>query len=303
MLAAWERFKAWSCEKERKRPVLTVLERHRKAIRHSMTETERLVLQRAEVRVKALAYAAAATRRRRITPRNRRRVFVRIVQELPILIETNSADPSKISHFSIALTRTRTMSSRHAKPIHLALKEGSNKKPRLAVEHAKKPALKSTLHAKARPGKPQPQPPKITQKKPLRVAEPAVKRDIKGKAKAVHVARDDEPEHTLPVSFKIMAGSYEKLLYGIEGTVSVEDASHKYNLKPIFIFPAHMSYIRAVAASPSGGKWLATGSGDEIIKVWDLRRRKEIGGLMHHEGEDPFWLSTAIVLSWVSQGQ
>jgi len=39
-----------------------------------------------------------------------------------------------------------------------------------------------------------------------------------------------------------------------------------------------------VAASPQGGKWLATGSGDEIIKVWDLRRRKEVGGLMQHEG-------------------
>ncbi|KAG6850676.1 hypothetical protein H0H93_010404 [Arthromyces matolae] len=56
------------------------------------------------------------------------------------------------------------------------------------------------------------------------------------------------------------------------------------SLKPIFIFPAHVSCIKAVAASPEGGKWLATGSSDEIIKVWDLRRRKEIGGLMHHEG-------------------
>ncbi|GJE93253.1 WD40 repeat-like protein [Phanerochaete sordida] len=52
----------------------------------------------------------------------------------------------------------------------------------------------------------------------------------------------------------------------------------------MFIFPAHISSVKAVAASPNGGKWLATGSSDEIIKVWDLRRRKEIGGLMHHEG-------------------
>ncbi|KAJ7881167.1 WD40-repeat-containing domain protein [Mycena leptocephala] len=57
-----------------------------------------------------------------------------------------------------------------------------------------------------------------------------------------------------------------------------------YHLKPVFIFPAHVSCIKAVAASPHGGKWLATGSADEIVKVWDLRRRKEIGGLMHHEG-------------------
>ena len=93
---------------------------------------------------------------------------------------------------------------------------------------------------------------------------------------------------SLPSSFKIIAGSYERLLYGLQGTVSVSSPNAsselEWTLKPIFIFPAHVSYIKTVAASPQGGKWLATGSGDEIIKVWDLRRRKEIGGLMHHEG-------------------
>ncbi|KAK0489297.1 WD40-repeat-containing domain protein [Armillaria novae-zelandiae] len=102
----------------------------------------------------------------------------------------------------------------------------------------------------------------------------------KGKQKAVP---QNEPS-TLPSTFKIVAGSYEKLLYGLEGRVSGDDDKLEYHLKPIFIFPAHVSCIKAVAVSPSGGKWLATGSSDEIIKVWDLRRKKEIGGLMHHEG-------------------
>jgi len=97
-----------------------------------------------------------------------------------------------------------------------------------------------------------------------------------------------EQESSLPSSFKIIAGSYERLLYGLQATVSASspDTSSEleWTLKPIFIFPAHVSYIKAVAASPQGGKWLATGSGDEIIKVWDLRRRKEVGGLMQHEG-------------------
>jgi len=84
-------------------------------------------------------------------------------------------------------------------------------------------------------------------------------------------------------TFKIVAGSYEKLLYGLEGSFSAEGSDISFHLKPIFIFPAHASCIKAIAASP-GGKWLATGSADEIIKVWDLRRRKEIGGLLHHEG-------------------
>lgn len=96
---------------------------------------------------------------------------------------------------------------------------------------------------------------------------------------------------SLPSSFKIIVGSYERLLYGLEGTTSVSSTGAselEWTLKPIFIFPAHVSCIKSVAASPQGGKWLATGSGDEIIKVWDLRRRKEVGGLMQHEG---FFLS------------
>ncbi|KAK0466835.1 WD40 repeat-like protein [Desarmillaria tabescens] len=102
----------------------------------------------------------------------------------------------------------------------------------------------------------------------------------KGKQKAV----PQNELSTLPSTFKIVAGSYEKLLYGLEGRVSGDDDKLEFHLKPIFIFPAHVSCIKAVAVSPSGGKWLATGSSDEIVKVWDLRRKKEIGGLMHHEG-------------------
>ncbi|KAG6876841.1 hypothetical protein C0993_012658 [Termitomyces sp. T159_Od127] len=118
---------------------------------------------------------------------------------------------------------------------------------------------------------------------------------------------DDDEEHpalaktkrapqprVLPTSFKIVAGSYEKLLYGLQGTISPSPSpsspptsAYTIALTPIFIFPAHVSCIKAAAASPAGGKWLATGSADEIIKIWDLRRRKEVGGLMHHEGASP----------------
>lgn len=101
---------------------------------------------------------------------------------------------------------------------------------------------------------------------------------------------DSSKPSPLPRTFKIVAGTYEKLLYGLEGTVSAPSTSSKeatFSLKPIFIFPAHVSCVKAVAASPEGGKWLATGSADEIIKVWDLRRRREIGGLMHHNGAPP----------------
>jgi protein MAK11 len=91
-----------------------------------------------------------------------------------------------------------------------------------------------------------------------------------------------------PFVFKLVTGSYEKLLYGLEGSITLsEGEEHRIsvNLKPIFVFPAHVSCVKAVSGSPMGGKWLATGSVDEVVKVWDLRRRKEVGGLMQHEGE------------------
>jgi len=99
--------------------------------------------------------------------------------------------------------------------------------------------------------------------------------------KASHIA--SKP----PSAFKLVTGSYEKLLYGLEGSITLgeRDADRiSVNLKPIFIFPAHVSCVKAVSGSPMGGKWLATGSVDEIVKVWDLRRKKEVGGLMQHQG-------------------
>ncbi|KAH8991658.1 WD40-repeat-containing domain protein [Lactarius akahatsu] len=122
----------------------------------------------------------------------------------------------------------------------------------------------------------------------------ASKREVsKSSAKKTDVSTEsatsgkEKLEPSLSSSFKVIAGSYERLLYGLQGTVSVVSPASselQWTLKPIFIFPAHVSCIKSVAASPQGGKWLATGSGDEIIKVWDLRRRKEVGGLMQHEG-------------------
>lgn len=96
------------------------------------------------------------------------------------------------------------------------------------------------------------------------------------------------PTDSASSTFKIVVGTYEKLLYGLEGRFAPDsDPSNQPNitLTPLFIFPAHVACVKALGASPHGGKWLATGSTDEIIKIWDLRRRKEVGGLVQHQGQ------------------
>ncbi|KAI9635994.1 WD40-repeat-containing domain protein [Dioszegia hungarica] len=111
--------------------------------------------------------------------------------------------------------------------------------------------------------------------------------DVKGKGKAV----DQDQSGVTQGTFVVVAGSYEKLLYGLEGSLPSSSAAAGPDegegagtkLEPIFIFPAHLACVKAIAASP-GGKWLATGSEDEFIKLWDLRRRREMGSLSQHTG-------------------
>lgn len=88
---------------------------------------------------------------------------------------------------------------------------------------------------------------------------------------------------TGPKTFQVIAGSYEKLLYGLQGVFPEPGQEADYSIKPIFIFPAHQACVKTVAAA-EGGKWLATGAGDEVVKIWDLKRRKEVGGLQQHTG-------------------
>lgn len=168
--------------------------------------------------------------------------------------------------------------------------ERAPKRARIATP----PPTKSILKSKAHPAKPTAGPSKSKVALPAPTPAPVKKEKAKEKGKgkeqtkpstAAPVASPEDLPTPLPTTFKVVAGSYEKLLYGLTGSTSItEGGKLEYHLKPLFIFPAHVSCIKAVAASPQGGKWLATGSADEIIKIWDLRRKKEVGGLMHHEG-------------------
>ncbi|KAJ3371306.1 Nuclear envelope morphology protein 1 [Kappamyces sp. JEL0680] len=87
----------------------------------------------------------------------------------------------------------------------------------------------------------------------------------------------------------IIAGTYERLLYGLNKDSTKSLSEETALLVPSFIYPAHISCITAVAST---ARYLATGSTDEHIKLYDLKLRKEIGNLMHHNG-------TITCLGWV----
>lgn len=94
-----------------------------------------------------------------------------------------------------------------------------------------------------------------------------------------------------PTELLITAGTYERLLYGLTLTSS--------SLQPSFIYPAHISCISSVSSSKRyfiviSFRFLATGSTDEHVKLYDLRLRKEVGALMHHNG-------TITCLEWVGK--
>lgn len=121
----------------------------------------------------------------------------------------------------------------------------------------------------------------------------------KAQGKAVQAPADPAASTPdAPKRFVVASGSYERLLYGLEcsfkpATKAGKNGTGKdYELSvdPIFSFPAHLSSLRTVAAShllspgtgserKVGGKYLVSAGTDEIIKVWDLRRRKEMGNL------------------------
>lgn len=129
----------------------------------------------------------------------------------------------------------------------------------------------------------------------------------KSKTKPVKVI----PTPAAPSTFIVSAGSYERLLYGLSCTfVAGEEAGLvKLQVTPVFSFPAHLSSIKSVASSvlvspgtgserKVGGKYLVSGGTDEIIKVWDLKRKKEVGSL---DGEATGELISVLALCDLTQ--
>lgn len=116
-----------------------------------------------------------------------------------------------------------------------------------------------------------------------------------------------QPSSTL----RIVVGTYEHLLHGFDlhlrqhpaasaasATKSSGTASHTAvdgktteaktgaasvvgKWTPIFLQEAHTASVRCLAA---GGRYLVSGGADEVVKVSDLRRRRDLGALVQHAG-------------------
>ncbi len=84
-------------------------------------------------------------------------------------------------------------------------------------------------------------------------------------------------------TFRIIVGTYEHVLYGIDAitTYISKSASIAVIFNPVWIFEAHTGAVKSVAV---GGRYLASGGADEVIKLYDMRKRKDLGSLLSHDG-------------------
>ncbi|WPK26943.1 hypothetical protein PUMCH_004312 [Australozyma saopauloensis] len=81
-----------------------------------------------------------------------------------------------------------------------------------------------------------------------------------------------------PVSFRIVVGLYEHNLLCL--SVNITEKSEPL-FTPIFHFQAHTLSIKSIDIAK---RYLVTGSNDEHIRIYDLKRRKELGTLLSHQG-------------------
>ncbi|TMW58532.1 hypothetical protein Poli38472_010091 [Pythium oligandrum] len=81
---------------------------------------------------------------------------------------------------------------------------------------------------------------------------------------------------------RIVAGTYEGLLYGWELPVTAKKPT---KMKLTFGYSAHAECIKSVSLmTAKEGKTLISGGNDEMIKIYNVNKRVEVGTLMEHKG-------------------
>lgn len=78
--------------------------------------------------------------------------------------------------------------------------------------------------------------------------------------------------------FDVILGTYEEFLLGY---ALQKGKDGQFRLQQFFTNHSHLGSVRCVAA---GGKFVASGSVDETIRLFNMRSRSEMGSLMQHEG-------------------
>ncbi|KAL7681232.1 putative WD40/YVTN repeat-like-containing domain superfamily, WD40-repeat-containing [Plasmopara halstedii] len=82
---------------------------------------------------------------------------------------------------------------------------------------------------------------------------------------------------------RVVAGTYEGLLYGWECPTNAANENRK--MKLIFGYAAHSECIKSVALmAAKQGKTLLSGANDEMIKIYNVDKRVEVGSLMEQHG-------------------
>ncbi|XP_062848060.1 p21-activated protein kinase-interacting protein 1-like isoform X2 [Trichomycterus rosablanca] len=77
---------------------------------------------------------------------------------------------------------------------------------------------------------------------------------------------------------ELIVGSYEQIVLGYR----VCPGEEEWKIEPVFTHHAHTACLSAVAASE---QFIATGSKDETIQLYNMKTRSEHGALLHHDGE------------------
>ena len=96
----------------------------------------------------------------------------------------------------------------------------------------------------------------------------------------------------------IVVGTYDGSLVGWDTSESDRLASSGAgaSLRLAYAFPAHAGSLRALAlGGGGGGGTLVSGGVDETVRVYDVRRRREVGSLAEHSG-------AVTAVAWVGRG-